>query len=98
MHVCIEIHHAYARFALPVHPQATVQWSESGRGARPGDAMFDAVARAAPESGTRIWVAGEAAAVQRIRHHLFEEPRDPHARPTIRGYWKHGRSGGAHPT
>jgi NADPH-dependent ferric siderophore reductase len=41
----------------------------------------------------RIWAAGEAAAVQRIRRYLFEERGIPRARTSVRGYWKHGRAG-----
>jgi NADPH-dependent ferric siderophore reductase len=40
-------------------------------------------------------VAGEATAVQRIRRHLFEDGRLPRVRASVRGYWKHGRSGDA---
>ena len=47
---------------------------------------------------TRVWVAGEAAAVQRIRRHLFEDRGMPRAQATVRGYWKHGRSGDADAT
>jgi NADPH-dependent ferric siderophore reductase len=43
----------------------------------------------------RVWAAGEAAAVQRIRRHLFQDRQLPRAQATVRGYWKHGRSGGA---
>jgi NADPH-dependent ferric siderophore reductase len=40
-----------------------------------------------------LWVAGEAAAMQRIRRHLFENRGLPRAHTWVRGYWKHGRSG-----
>ena len=42
---------------------------------------------------TRVWAAGEAAAMQRIRRHLFEARDVPRPRTTIRGYWKFGRAG-----
>jgi NADPH-dependent ferric siderophore reductase len=45
------------------------------------------------DAGTRVWVAGEAAAVQRVRRHLFEERGIPRALTWVRGYWKHGRAG-----
>jgi len=35
-----------------------------------------------------VWVAGEAAAVHRIRRHLFDERGLPRRQATIRGYWK----------
>ena len=44
-----------------------------------------------PDAGS--WVAGEAAGVQRIRRHLFEERGLTRAQATVRGYWKHGRAG-----
>jgi NADPH-dependent ferric siderophore reductase len=40
-----------------------------------------------------VWVAGEAAAVQRIRRHLFAERGLTRAQAVVRGYWKQGRSG-----
>ncbi|MGH9136793.1 MAG: SIP domain-containing protein, partial [Acidimicrobiales bacterium] len=45
--------------------------------------------------GARVWAAGEAAAMQRIRRHLFEERGRSRRDATVRGYWKHGRAGGA---
>ena len=41
---------------------------------------------------SHIWVAGEAAAVQRIRKQLFDDRGMSRDRTTIRGYWKHGRA------
>jgi NADPH-dependent ferric siderophore reductase len=40
-----------------------------------------------------VWAAGEAAAVQRIRRHLFDDRGLPRAQTSVRGYWKHGRAG-----
>jgi NADPH-dependent ferric siderophore reductase len=40
----------------------------------------------------RVWAAGEAAAVQRIRRYLFEERGMARAQTSVRGYWKHGRA------
>jgi NADPH-dependent ferric siderophore reductase len=42
-----------------------------------------------------VWVAGEAAAMQRIRRHLFEDRGLSRAQASVRGYWKHGRGGDA---
>ena len=39
-----------------------------------------------------VWVAGEAAAVQKIRKHLFDQRGMSRSDATVRGYWKHGRS------
>ncbi len=45
-------------------------------------------------TGSRLWAAGEAAAMQRIRRHLFEERGWPRGAAVVRGYWKYGRAGG----
>jgi NADPH-dependent ferric siderophore reductase len=71
------------------------RWLDLPPGADPGDALVDAVRRADLVEGTSIWVAGEAAAVQRIRRHLFEERGLARKQATVRGYWKRGRAGEA---
>jgi NADPH-dependent ferric siderophore reductase len=91
--VCIEVAHPDARLALPDHPHAAVDWVDLPSGGGPGHAMAEAVRRAEIDASTRVWVAGEAAAVQRIRRHCFEERAVPRAHATIRGYWKRGRAG-----
>jgi NADPH-dependent ferric siderophore reductase len=91
--VCIEVARPDARVDLPDHPRATVQWLDLPSGAAPGDALVDAVCGAELAAGARVWVAGEAAAVQRIRRHLFDERGLSRSEATVRGYWKHGRTG-----
>lgn len=91
--VRIEVAHPDARLELPAHPRATVEWLDRTSGELPGDALVDAVRRADLPDGARVWVAGEAAAVQRIRRHLFDERGLSRSRATVRGYWKHGRTG-----
>jgi len=93
--VLIEVADPDARLELPKHAQATVEWYDLPAGAPPGDALVAAVTAADLPSGTKIWAAGEAAAVQRIRRHLFEERGLARSDTWIRGYWKHGRAGGA---
>ncbi len=95
LQVHIEMASPDARFALPAHPHATVAWWELPSGAPHGDALVTAVREAELVAGTRVWVAGEAASMQRIRGHLFEERALPRGRATVRGYWKHGRAGDA---
>jgi NADPH-dependent ferric siderophore reductase len=87
----IEIAHPDARLALPGHPRATVEWCELSPGVVPGTALIAAVGGAHLDEGTRVWVAGEAAAMHRIRRHLFVDRGVPRAHATIRGYWKRGR-------
>ena len=95
--VFIETADADARADFPHGAQTTIEWLDVERdvvpGAPPGTALADAVIAAPTAPGTRVWVAGEAAAVQRIRRHLFTERGFPRERATIRGYWKHGRAG-----
>lgn len=91
----VEVTHPDARIELPRHPRATVEWHDLPEGAPPGETFVPAVRAAEFPAGTRIWVAGEAAAVQRVRRHLFEERKIPRPETTVRGYWKHGRSGDA---
>ena len=92
--VHIEVARPDARLSLSDHPHATVEWHALSTGAPPGDALVAAVRDAKLPPGVRVWVAGEAAAVQRIRRNLFEERSLPRAQTTVRGYWKHGRAGG----
>jgi NADPH-dependent ferric siderophore reductase len=91
--VHVEAAHPDARLALPDHPGATVAWHDLEPGAPAGAALVDAVCATELSPGTRVWVAGEAAAVQRIRRHLFEELGLPRSAAWVRGYWKQGRSG-----
>jgi NADPH-dependent ferric siderophore reductase len=91
--VCIEVAHPDARLELPAHPHAAVEWHDLAPDAAPGDALAAAVRDADLAPGTRVWAAGEAAAVQRIRRHLFQDRGIPRAQTSVRGYWKHGRAG-----
>ncbi len=93
--VRIEIAHPDARLALPDHPSASVEWCDLPNGEAPGDALVAAVRDTDLDPSARVWVAGEAAAVQRVRRHLFEHRGFPRAQTSVRGYWKHGRSGDA---
>jgi NADPH-dependent ferric siderophore reductase len=83
--VIAALHHPDARVELP----GPVDWVVD---ADPGRALLDAVAATALDAGTRVWVAAEAEAVQRIRRHLFEERRLPRPHASVRGYWKRGRA------
>lgn len=91
--VHLEVAQPDARCPLPDHPHATVGWHDLPPGAPPGDALVAAVRDTELPPGIRVWAAGEAAAVQRIRHHLFQDRALPRGQASVRGYWKHGRSG-----
>ena len=92
--VYIEVAHPDARLDLPIRPETTIDWCDLPDGSTAGDALVAAVCGTDVGPGTPVWVAGEAAAVQRIRRHLFEERGMSRSQATVRGYWKHGRSGG----
>ena len=70
-----------------------MSWVDLAPGGASGDALFAAIASADLGPDTQLWVAGEAAAMQRIRRHLFDERDVPRARAYVRGYWKHGGTG-----
>lgn len=89
----IEVVHPDARLALPEHPRATIRWHVLPSGEAPGTALLAAVRSAEIGPSDRVWAAGEAAGVQRIRRHLFEDGGLPRRQAAIRGYWKHGRAG-----
>jgi NADPH-dependent ferric siderophore reductase len=80
---------------VPHHPGAQVGWCPLPDGAASGEELIRAVADAQIAEGTRIWVAGEAASVQKIRRHLFEERAIPRSHAAVRGYWKLGKSASA---
>lgn len=88
----LEVSAPAARLELPDRPGATVMWLDLPVGATPGDAMVAGVQGAEIPAGSAMWVAGEAAAVQRIRRHVFETLGLPRSDATVRGYWKHGRT------
>jgi NADPH-dependent ferric siderophore reductase len=89
--VILEVAGDDARVELPARPGTTVQWCTLAADARPGDALVAAVSAATIDPDARVWAAGEAAAVQRIRRHLFEERGLPRSQTVVRGYWKNGR-------
>lgn len=89
--VHIEITDPSARFELPGHPNATIEWHDAIAGAAPGGSIVATVV-SIDELPDVIWVAGEAAAVHRLRTHLFDERGLTRKRVTARGYWKLGRS------
>jgi NADPH-dependent ferric siderophore reductase len=95
--VLIEVAHPDARIDLAGGRINAVEWLDLAPGAAPGDALVAAVEQVALDENIRVWVAGEAAAVQRIRRHLFHDRGLPRAQVSVRGYWKHGRGGDAEP-
>jgi NADPH-dependent ferric siderophore reductase len=93
VHVVIELDDAAGELALPARAGTTVEWRLRGAGDAPGATLLDAVRAADLGDDVGIWAAGEAAGMQRIRRHLFEERGLPRPRAVIRGYWKTGSAG-----
>lgn len=91
--VVVEITSAGASTDLPSHPNCSLEWVELPDGEAPGAALLAAVRSLELDDGTVVWAAGEAAGVQRIRKHLFDERQVPRSRAHVRGYWKQGRIG-----
>lgn len=91
--VLVEVADPDARIDLPDHPRCEVRWLVAEPDAEPGGALVDAVVDAEIGPEARVWAAGEAAAVHRIRRHLSDERGLPRAQATVRGYWKRGRGG-----
>ena len=72
------------RLDLPARPGTSVTWC---------DDLAATVASLPLADEVRVWAAGEAAEMQRIRRHLFDERGLERSRCVIRGYWKRGRAG-----
>jgi NADPH-dependent ferric siderophore reductase len=96
--VFIETAQPAGRLPLPERGATEVTWCDLPAGDLPGAALTAAVETAGLPEGTRVWAAGEAAAMQRIRRHLFEGRGLPRTQAVVRGYWKAGRSGDAEAT
>jgi NADPH-dependent ferric siderophore reductase len=90
--VLVEIADPSARLALPDRDHTDATWLDLPAGNAPGAALVEAVGTADIGAATKVWVAGEAAALQRIRRVLFEDRGLPRSQAAVRGYWKHGRS------
>lgn len=84
----IEVTHPDARIDLP----GDVTWHDLGAGDPPGTSLLEVLGGVELGERARVWAAGEAAAMHRIRKHVAERDID-RGRVTVRGYWKAGRAG-----
>jgi NADPH-dependent ferric siderophore reductase len=91
--VLVEVGDLDASVDLPAHPRATVRWLKRENGSRSGTALRAAIEELQLDRDARVWVAGEAAAMQKIRRHFFDDREVPRSNAVIRGYWKHDRAG-----
>lgn len=91
----IEVHveavTAAAEIELPAHPGSHVTWHINDD--VPGSCLVEVVT-ALGDLGERdhVWAAGEAASMQSIRKHLFNERGLARSAATVRGYWKPART------
>lgn len=74
---------------VDLHRDTDLTWHVADDDQDKAETLGEAVRDMDLVPGLRIWAAGEAAAMQRIRNYLFREIDFPRTRATIRGYWKH---------
>lgn len=91
--VLVEAGNRTAEMELPPHPGATVEWIRARAGEPPAMTLAERFESLDIPAGARLWAAGEAAAMQRIRRHVFGVLGLARSRATVRGYWKWGRAG-----
>ena len=90
--VHIELTRPDAKLPLGEAANVSVHWHVAAPADAAGTRLIAAVRAAEIAPGTRIWAAGEAASVQAIRKHLFDDRAIPRGHASIRGYWKRRRS------
>lgn len=90
--VHIEVAHADARLDLPDHPNASIDWHDLPPDKPPWATLAVGSLVEGLSETARVWAAGEAAGVQRVRKLLTDLGVD-RSQTTVRGYWKIGRAG-----
>jgi NADPH-dependent ferric siderophore reductase len=91
----VEVAEPSGRRELGTRRDLAVTWRDLATAAPPGSAVLTAVTTATFGPDVRVWAAGEAAAMQRLRRHLFDDRWLSRSQAVVRGYWKHGRQGDA---
>ena len=87
----IEAADGAARTDFASRPDLAVRWVVVPPGAVPGAALLPALSDVDMPVGCKVWAAGEAGAMHRVRRHLTDKRGLDRADFTVRGYWKHGR-------
>lgn len=93
LEVVLEHRHDARPVPMPDRDRTSLRWTVLPAEATPGDTLVAAAAEMVLGEGERVWAAGEAAAVQRLRRRFTGELGLPRAGSSLRGYWKHGREG-----
>jgi NADPH-dependent ferric siderophore reductase len=89
--VHLEVTHPDA--IVDLHRDVDATWHVASDGPTSDGTLAAAIGATKLVPGMRIWAAGEAAAMQHIRRHLFDERGFPRSQATVRGYWKRTRQG-----
>ncbi len=89
--VHVEVTHPDAKVDL--HRDVDVTWHVASDASTSDQTLAAAIEATDLVPGMRIWAAGEAAAMHRIRRYLFGERGFPRSHATVRGYWKRSRQG-----
>jgi len=74
---------------VDLHRDVDVTWHVVSGNPTADDTLVTAIRKTELIDGVRIWAAGNAAVMHRIRKHLFDERGFPRSHATVRGYWKH---------
>jgi NADPH-dependent ferric siderophore reductase len=90
--VFVEVGSADDQVELPVTARTDLTWLPRRQPDAWGVELAAAIAAAAIEEGTQVWVACEAVAVRRIRTYLLKEREVPVRAVVTRGYWRQGES------
>lgn len=83
----LEVDGEFGQVEVPHHQGLQLSWHVLGDEPR-GSLMVRALAAEQISTNTAIWGAGQAAAMQQIRNHLFKERGIARTNATVRGYWK----------
>ena len=83
----LEVDNEFGTVDVPEHPHRQLTWHSLGGRPR-GSLMTEALAEEPIDNETAIWGAGQAAAMQKIRNHLFKDRGVARTNATVRGYWK----------
>ncbi|MDJ0664316.1 MAG: siderophore-interacting protein [Acidimicrobiia bacterium] len=85
--VHLEVEGEFGQVDLPGHPGRHLSWHTLDDEQR-GSHVVRALASEEIGPDTTIWCAGQAAAMQKVRNHLFKERGVARSQATVRGYWK----------
>jgi NADPH-dependent ferric siderophore reductase len=91
--VHVEVAGALDQIPLDSRAETTVIWHPRRDQDAWGDELYRAALGADIDKDTRVWVAGEAVAVRRIRKHFINERQVRLDALVTRGYWRLGEAG-----